>query len=127
MDRHAVDIESRVYAATYEIEFLYDDNIFFGKNKSQVEDIKKWYVIKMHEYLSQTNISVIKKSINRMERIDIKPQIIEYDFLLDGSLQITVDEGPTSNLKPENIMIGYNEYIDQEIEFNIKRTKILFL
>ena len=80
----------------------------------------------METYLEQKNILVLKKSKNRMERIDIKGQIITYDFTLDGSLEITVLTGSKSNLKPDSIMTGYKEYIDENIEYNVKRTKILF-
>lgn len=116
----------RVYAATYIISFVYNKNKFIGKNNREVEDIKKYYIDNMKNYLLQEHILVLKKSKNRMERIDIKPQIITFDFLIDGSLEITVAAGIKNNLKPENIMIGYNEYIDENLEFNIKRTKILY-
>ena len=80
----------------------------------------------MDNYLSQSNILVLKKSKDRMERIDIKPQIIVYDFNLDRGLEITVSTGSRDNLKPETIMTGYIEYINEDVKYNVKRTKILY-
>jgi len=81
----------------------------------------------MKKYLSQRNILVLKKSKNRMERIDIKTQIINYEFTLDDSLEITVSSGSNKNLKPSFIMDGYNEFIDEKMEYEVKRTRILFI
>jgi radical SAM-linked protein len=120
------NIMSRVYAATYLIDFLYDEKLTDGKTKREIEDIKKYYKDKMEEYLSQNYLYVLKKSKNRSERIDIKPQIIVYDFNLDNSLEITVSAGSRSNLKPDYIMMGYNEYIENELKYDVKRTKILY-
>lgn len=119
-------IMARVYGATYIITLVYDEEKFKDKTKSQIEKIKQDYKDKMETYLEQKNILVLKKSKNRMERIDIKSQIITYDFTLDGSLEITVLAGSKSNLKPDTIMTGYREYINEDIEYNSKRTKILF-
>jgi len=126
VDMDEKNIMSRVYASTYTIEFCYNSDLFIEKNKREIEDIKMWYQNKMKEYLQQEFLLVIKKSEERVERIDIKPMIIAYDFLFDGKLQITVNAGSKSNLKPEYIMNGYNEYISQELEYNIKRDKILY-
>lgn len=126
VDLNEKNIMSRVYAATYTIEICYKSEMLMGKNKKQIEDLKTWYRMKMQEYLEQEYLLVIKKSTERMERIDIKPMIIAYDFLLDGSLEVTVNTGSKSNLKPEYITIGFNEYISQDLEYNIKRDKILF-
>ncbi len=120
------NIMSRVYAATYILEIIYNENKFNSKTKKQIEDIKKYYIDKMDEFLSQDNILVLKKSKDRMERIDIKPQIITYNFLIDRNLEITVSTGSKNNLKPSYILTGYNEYIDEEFECNIKRIKILY-
>ena len=80
----------------------------------------------MEKFLSQRNILVLKKSKNSMERIDIKTQIINYEFTLDGSLEITVSTGSRNNLKPEFIMSGFNEYIDENMDYEVKRTRILY-
>lgn len=119
-------IMSRVYAATYIITLVYDEEKFKDKSKRQIEDIKNKYKENMDKYLDQKNILVLKKSKDRMERIDIKSQIITYDFTLDDSLEITVLAGSKSNLKPSSIMSGYMEYIDEELDYKVKRTKILF-
>lgn len=118
---------SRVYAATYLITFVYKDEKLAGKNLKEIENIKAKYQNDMENFLSQRNILVLKKSKNRMERIDIKTQIINYEFTLDGKLDITVTTGSRSNLKPEFILEGYKEFIDDEIDFEIKRTRILYM
>lgn len=120
------NIMSRVYAATYSITFIYDNNKFIDKSKRQIEDIKLNYQSKMKEFLEQREILVLKKSKNRMERIDVKTGIFNYEFLLDGSLEITLATGSKNNLKPDFIMSGYNEYIDETMDYELKRTRILY-
>lgn len=120
------NIMSRVYAATYVIDLVYSDEKIAKLNKRELEDLKEYYKNKMDEYLSQNNILVLKKSKDRMERIDIKPQIIVYDFNLDRGLEITVSTGSRDNLKPDTIMAGYIEYINEDVKYNVKRTKILY-
>lgn len=120
------NIMSRVYAATYVIDLVYSDEKIEKLNKRELEDLKEYYKNKMDEYLSQNNILVLKKSKDRMERIDIKPQIIVYDFNLDRGLEITVSTGSRDNLKPDTIMAGYIEYINEDVKYNVKRTKILY-
>lgn len=120
------NIMSRVYAATYLITFVYNEEKFKDKSKREIEDMKKDYERKMKNFLNQREILVLKKSKNRMERIDIKTSIFNYEFLLDGSLEITVSTGSKNNLKPDFVMSGYNEYIDEEMEYELKRTRILY-
>ncbi len=120
------NIMSRVYAATYIIDLVYPEDKISKLNKREIEDLKEDYKKKMDEYLSQDNILVLKKSKDRMERIDIRPQIIVYDFTLDRGLEITVSTGSRDNLKPDTIMAGYIEYINEDIKYNVKRTKILY-
>lgn len=120
------NIMSRVYAATYLIRFIYDEDKFKDKSKREIEDMKKDYELKMKKFLNQREILVLKKSKNRMERIDIKTSIFNYEFLLDGSLEITVSTGSKNNLKPDFIMSGYNEYIDENMDYELKRTRILY-
>lgn len=119
-------IMSRVYAATYLISFVNNEEKFVSKTKRQIQDIKNYYKDKMNEYLAKPEILVLKKSKNRMERIDIKPFIIVYDFNLDDDLEVTISTGSKSNLKPEYIMAGFNEFIDENIPYSIKRTKIVY-
>lgn len=60
-----------------------------------------------------------------MERIDIKPGIIDYEFLIDGALKVSLFTGQDNNVKPDNIMVGFIEYINREVVYEIKRIKIL--
>ena len=71
-------------------------------------------------------MSILKKSKNRMERIDIKTSIFNYEFLIDGSLEITLSTGSKNNLKPDFVMSGYNEFIDENMQYHLKRTRILY-
>lgn len=120
-------IMSRVYASTYLITFVYSDELLKGKTQREIEDLKKYYQKNMEKYLAQRNILVLKKSKNRMERIDIKKQILNYEFTFDGSLEITVSSGSSKNLKPSFIMEGFYEYLEDTIAYEVKRTRILYL
>ena len=40
----------------------------------------RWYRYRMEEYLSDSAILVLVKSIDRSERIDIKPAILSYEM-----------------------------------------------
>jgi radical SAM-linked protein len=126
VDMSEKNIMSRVYAATYLITFLYNEEKLKDKSKRQIDDIKKEYELNMKRFLNQREILVLKKSKNRMERIDIKTQIFNYEFLLDGSLEITVSTGSKNNLKPDFIMSGYSEFIDEQMDYEVKRTRILY-
>ena len=120
------NIMDRVYASTYLISLIYDDKIFIDKTPRQIEELKLNYKNKLQEYLDQDEILFKKKKKTRMERIDIKPDIINFDFLIDGSLEITVCSGLRKKLDPNNIMTGYREFISENIGYNLKRTKILY-
>ena len=126
INKEEKNIMSRVYAATYILDLVYPEDKISKLNKREIEDLKEDYKNKMDDYLSQDNILVLKKSKDRMERIDIRPQIIVYDFTLDRGLEITVSTGSRDNLKPDTIMAGYKEYINEDIKYNVKRTKILY-
>ena len=80
----------------------------------------------MEMYLSQSQILVVKKSYDRMERLDIKPQIEKYTFNIDDSVDIIVSAGARSNISPAVLMDGYKEYINEEINYDVKRTKIFY-
>lgn len=121
------NIMSRVYASTYLITFIYNEELLKDKTIREIEDIKKYYKKQMEKFLSQRNILVLKKSKERMERIDIKTQIINSEFTLDGSLEITVSSGSKKNLKPNFVMDGYNEFIEEKMEYEVKRTRILYI
>lgn len=127
VDMSEKNIMSRVYASTYLITFIYSEELLKDKTKREVEDIIKYYKQQMEKYLSQRNILVLKKTKDRMERIDIKTQIINYEFTLDGSLEITVSSGSRKNLKPSFVMDGYNEFINDKLEYEVKRTRILYI
>lgn len=126
VDMSEKNIMSRVYAATYLITFLYNEEKLKDKSKREIENIKKYYQRKMEEFLAQREILVLKKSKNRMERIDIKTSIFNYEFLIDGSLEITLSTGSKNNLKPDFVMSGYNEFIDENMQYHLKRTRILY-
>lgn len=121
-----VNIMDKVYASTYLISLIYNEEKFIDKTPRQIDEIKKNYQNKLKEYLEQDSLLVLKKSKNRMERIDIKPDIINFDFLIDGSLEITVCSGLRKKLDPSNIMVGYGEYISEDMKYNLKRTRILY-
>ena len=120
------NIMEKVYASTYLISLIYDNNKFIDKTPRQVEEIKRNYINNLKKYLEQDKISIVKKSKSRMERIDIKSDIINFDFLLDGSLEITVCSGLRKKLDISNLMDGYFEYISEKLNYNVKRTRILY-
>lgn len=119
-------IIDKIHSAIYEIELKYPNYLFYNKNKSEIASLKEMYMGKMRDFLNQDNIMVVKKSKDRMEKIDIKTKIKEYNFLIDNSIQITVSKGIFDNLDPNYIMLGYNEYIDEDLDYTIKRLKILY-
>ena len=80
----------------------------------------------MEMYLSQSQILVVKKSYDRMERLDIKPQIEKYTFNIDNSVDVILSAGPRSNISPEILMEGFMEYIGEKVPYDVKRSKILF-
>ena len=121
-----ISIMDKVYASTYLISLIYDKKKFVDKTPRQIEEMKKDYKNKLNEYLEQDKLLVLKKSKARMERINIKQDIINFDFLIDGSLEVTVCSGLRKKLDPSNIMIGYSEYISENIKYNLKRTKVLY-
>ncbi len=121
-----INIMDKVYASTYLIGLIYDKNKFIDKTPRQIEEIKRIYKEKLNDYLEQDKILVLKKSNSRMERIDIKSDIINFDFLLDDSLEITICSGLIKKLDPVDIMLGYREYISEDIEYTLKRIKILY-
>ncbi len=126
VDLNEEEINKRVYASTYEIELVYDEVMFEFMNKKQIADMKQWYRAMFEEYLKEPAILILKKMPHRQERIDIKPDILEYEFMIDNRLKITIYTGKDRNLNPEYIMTGYIEYINRNIDYNIKRTKILY-
>lgn len=118
-------INLRVYAAEYVISIDYTEK-FRDKSLREKDEIRTYYRKKMEMYLSQSQILVVKKSYDRMERLDIKPQIERYSFNIDDSVDVVLSAGARSNISPAILMDGYNEYINEVVPYEVKRTKILY-
>ena len=118
-------INLRVYAAEYVISLDYTEK-FKDKSLREKDEIRAYYKKKMEMYLSQSQILVVKKSYDRMERLDIKPQIERYSFNIDDSVDVVLSAGARSNISPAILMDGYNEYINEVVPYEVKRTKILY-
>ena len=118
-------INLRVYAAEYVISLDYTEK-FKDKSLREKDEIRAYYKKKMEMYLSQSQILVVKKSYDRMERLDIKPQIERYSFNIDDSVDVILSAGPRSNISPAILMDGYAEYINEVVPYDVKRTKILY-
>mgnify|MGYP005774528085 FL=1 len=118
-------INLRVYAAEYVINLDYTEK-FKDKSLREKDEIRSYYRKKMEMYLAQSQILVVKKSYDRMERLDIKPQIEKYNFNIDDSVDIVVSAGARSNISPAILMDGYIEYINEKVPYDVKRVKILY-
>ena len=118
-------INLRVYGAEYVISLDYTEK-FIDKSLREKEEIRLYYRKRMEMYLSQTQIPVVKKSYDRMERLDIKPQIEKYTFNIDDSVDVILSAGPRSNISPEVLMEGFMEYIGEKVLYDVKRSKIFF-
>ena len=118
-------INLRVYAAEYVISLDYTEK-FKDKSLREKDEIRAYYKKKMEMYLSQSQILVVKKSYDRMERLDIIPQIERYSFNIDDSVDVILSAGPRSNISPAILMDGYAEYINEVVPYDVKRTKILY-
>ena len=118
-------INLRVYGAEYVISLDYTEK-FVDKSLREKDEIRSYYRKRMEMYLSQSQILVVKKSYDRMERLDIKPQIEKYTFNIDNSVDVILSAGPRSNISPEILMEGFMEYIGEKVPYDVKRSKILF-
>ena len=118
-------INLRVYAAEYVINLDYTEK-FKDKSLREKDEIRSYYRKKMEMYLAQSQILVVKKSYDRMERLDIKPQIEKYNFNIDDSVDIVVSAGARSNISPAILMDGYMEYINEKVPYDVKRVRILY-
>ena len=118
-------INLRVYAAEYVISLDYREK-FKDKSLREKDEIRAYYRKKMEMYLSQSQILVVKKSYDRMERLDIKPQVEKYTFNIDDSVDVILSAGPRSNISPAILMDGYMEYINEAVPYEVKRSKILY-
>ena len=119
-----VPISQSAYAATYEI--LPNLGDVTKMTNREYEDRRKWYRFRMEEYLSETAILVLVKSLDRSERIDIKPAILNYEMNMNDALKITISKNTEYFFNPHYIMDGFKEFVNDNIEYTIKRTKILF-
>lgn len=119
-----IPIAESAYAVTYEIiPDLGDRTIMTNR---EYEDRRKWYRFRMEEYLSETAILVLVKSIDRSERIDIKPAILDYEMNINDALRITVSKDTEYIFNPNYIMDGFKEYVNANIDYSIRRIKILY-
>ena len=118
-------INLRVYAAEYVISLDYTEK-FKDKSLREKDEIRSYYRKKMEMYLAQSQILVVKKSYDRMERLDIKPQIEKYNFNIDDSVDIVVSAGARSNISPAILMYGYMEYINEKVPYDVIRVRILY-
>lgn len=117
------DIDKFVYAAVYEILPNFRTN---GITDGEYEEKRMWYRASLKEYLEDKAILVLVKSETRNERIDIKPNIFEYQILINDALRVTVGTNTEYNFSPVFIMDGLEETVNEKIEYNIKRTKLLY-
>lgn len=119
-----LSISNSVYAVTYEIIPNLGD--VTKMTNREYEDRRRWYRFRMEEYLSEAAILVLVKSMDRSERIDIKPAILSYEININDALRITISKDTEYIFNPNYIMDGFKEFINNNIEYTIKRTKILF-
>jgi len=119
-----IPIAESAYAVTYEIiPDLGDRTIMTNR---EYEDRRKWYRFRMEEYLAEPAILVLVKSIERSERIDIKPAILSFEININDALRITVSKDTEYIFNPNYIMDGFKEYVNANIDYAIKRIKILY-
>lgn len=119
-----VPINKAAYATTYEI--IPDLGDAAQMTNRQYQDRRNWYKNNMEEYLSESAILVLVKSMDRSERIDIKPAIMSYEIHINDALRITISKDTDYMFNPDYIMDGFKEFVNQDIKYVIKRTKILY-
>lgn len=119
-----IPISESTYAVTYEIIPNLGD--VTKMTNREYEDRRKWYRFRMEEYLSEPAILVLVKSMDRSERIDIKPAILSYEMHINDALRITISKDTEYIFNPNYIMDGFKEFVNEDIEYAIKRTKILY-
>ena len=119
-----IPISQSAYAVTYEI--IPDLGDRAQMTNREYEDRRKWYRFRMEEYLSESAILVLVKSMDRSERIDIKPAIINFEMHINDALRITISKDTEYIFNPNYIMDGFKEFVNENLDYTIKRTKILF-
>lgn len=124
LDSTDIPISKASYAVTYEIVPNLGD--VTKMTNREYEDKRRWYRFRMEEYLSEPAILVLVKNMDRNERIDIKKAIMNFEILINDALRITISKDTDYIFNPNYIMDGFKEYINDDIEYSIKRTKILY-
>lgn len=124
LTEYDVPISQSAYAVTYEI--IPDLGDMTQMTNREYEDRRKWYRFRMEEYLAEPAILVLVKSMDRSERIDIKPAIINYEMHINDALRITISKETEYIFNPNYIMDGFKEFVNNNIDYTIRRTKILF-
>ncbi len=81
------------------------------KNGEFPEDWKK----KAEGFMSQPNISIIKKTKKNEKEVDIKPMIYKFE-VRDDSVYMLVATGSVENLKPELVMRALCGYIGVDVD-----------
>ena len=117
-------ISEQVYASEFEIVPEYEN--IENMTKREFLDLRAWFRGKLEEYLNEGNILVLIKSSTRNERIDIKPNILEYSININDGLRITISNDTQYVFNPNYIMDGFIEFVDRPIKYSIRRTKILY-
>jgi len=118
-----VKLPAKVVSSDYEIKINYIKEILENKTTTEINYLEKGYQDKMKEYLGSDEVLVTKKSKNRLEKVNIKPLILDYKYNFN-TLDVRVVSNEKENLRPETIMEGFSEYIDSKVYFDAKRTKI---
>lgn len=117
-------INEAMYAVLYEIVPEYGK---LGKmNNKEFADLRAWYRMKLQEYMSQSELNVLVKSVTRNERINIKPAIIDYEIQLNDGITVTVSNRTDYIFSPYYIMDGFLEYIDSSVPYTIRKVKVLY-
>ena len=119
-----IPISESAYAVTYEIIPNLGD--VTQMTNREYEDRRKWYRFRMEEYLAEPAILVLVKSMDRSERIDIKPAILSFEMHINDALRITISKHTEYSFNPNYIMDGFKEFVNENIDYSIKRTKILY-
>ena len=116
-------LNKRVVSSDYQIQFNYTKELLANKTQTEINALEKKYENRIKEYLSNDEVLITKKSKNRMEKIDIKPCILDYKYEYNV-LNLELSNNNEMSVSPEDLMEGFSEYIDDKVYFNIKRTKI---
>jgi radical SAM-linked protein len=97
---------SIVHAARYVVTLRES----FGLNKDLFETV--------HNFISQDEILIMKKTKSSEKETDIKSSIFEIKVLSENSLELVLATGSVLNLKPELVMEAISKYLDIEYKEN---------